>query len=150
MAFDKTNYPHPHILLRLLKVNWLKQDKTNYRDALECRKVSSTRTTTGHLQGLLLHYLQNIITLLVWGTLHTAVQWEPYLEHVLHVVVNLSEGGSPPVVPVPALPHEAVHARWAAGRALHAVARLQQLKQGCVKTSSDQIIWSNDERQKGV
>lgn len=68
------------------------------------------------------------------------MQCEPYLEHVLHVVVDLSEGGSPPVVPVPALPHEAVHAGWAAGGTLHAVARLQQLKQGCVRTSSDQII----------
>ena len=52
---------------------------------------------------------------------------------MLHVVVDLSEGGSPPVIPVPALPHEAVHAGWAAGGTLHAVARLQQLKQGCVR-----------------
>ena len=73
-----------------------------------------------------------------------------YLEHVLHVVVDLSEGGSPAVVPVPALPHEAVHAGGAAGGAFHAVSRLQQLKQGCVGASSDQIIRYNDERQKGV
>ena len=50
---------------------------------------------------------------------------EAYLEHVLHVVVDLSEGGPPPVVPVPALPHEAVHAGGAAGGTLHAVAGFQ-------------------------
>lgn len=75
---------------------------------------------------------------------------EAYLEHVLHVVVNLSEGGSPAIFPVPALPHEAVHAGGAPGGAFHAVSRLQQLKQGCVRASSDQIIRYNDERQKGV
>ena len=64
IGFDKDNDPHPHILLLKSKF-WLKQDKTNYRDALECREVSSTGTTTGHLQGLLLHYLQNFITLVL-------------------------------------------------------------------------------------
>ena len=53
---------------------WLKQDKTNYRDALECREVSSTGTTTGHLQGLLLHYLQNIVTTLVQRLLQRCMQ----------------------------------------------------------------------------
>ena len=73
IGFDKDNDPHPHILLLKSKF-WLKQDKTNYRDALECREVSSTGTTTGHLQGLLLHYLQNIVTTLVQRLLQRCIK----------------------------------------------------------------------------
>ena len=50
------------------------------------------------------------------------------LEHVLHVVVDLPEGGPPAVLPVPALPHQAVHAARAPGRTLHPVPALKQLK----------------------
>ena len=50
-----------------------------------------------------------------------------YLEHVLHVVVHLSEGWSVGGLPVPALPHQGVDPGRAPGGTLHPVATLQQL-----------------------
>ena len=52
-----------------------------------------------------------------------------YLEHVLHVVVHLSEGWSVGRLPVPALSHESVDPGRTARRTLHSVSTLQELNQ---------------------
>ena len=49
------------------------------------------------------------------------------LEHVLHSVVDVQEGGAGGSFPVPALLHQVVHFGGAPRGAVHPVARLQQL-----------------------
>lgn len=98
---------------------------------------TSTDTATRRQHGLLLHYLHMAlvkciqlmfcICIFVFGIL-CSVSRAADLEHVLHVVVDLPEGGPPAVLPVPALPHQAVHAARAPGRTLHPVPALKQLK----------------------
>lgn len=105
---------------------------------------TSTDTATRRQHGLLLHYLHmalvKCIQLIfcidcpVEDNQHLVhyescnVSRDADLEHVLHVVVDLPEGGPPAVLPVPALPHEAVHAARAPGRTLHPVPAFKQLK----------------------